>query len=242
LREDYLENNQTQISRVSIAQAIATDIQKKIADFEAEIAKTEAEIEGANDLLHGGWRTNAKDPAQMERVAEDIERLHRRKKMTEALRDGAASELEAVQRQIIADQILSVRAEVDRLMAMRTATARNITAVCFQLAAMIKEVNMVGEQVKQLFKHDRMESGLTGNEVGAMVNRDVRLHWLVSEILEQQLPPELWPAERPVFGFRDNLEIKLSDAIDGERRSLLASMDLRLEQFAAGAKEEQSHV
>lgn len=232
----YLENNATEKQRVSIAQATATDIQKKIQGFEAEITKIDAEIEGANALLHGGWRAQSKDLSSMERVAEDIERLHRRKKMQEALLTGATEELEAMQRQITADQILSVRAEVDRLMAQRTATARNITATCFQLAAMIKEIDVVGDEVKRLFGKDRSQTGLTINEIGNRINRK-SLQGYVEEILASQLPKTMWDTERPIFGYRDNLELKMAEAIDGERRATLSSMDMILEQFAAGLKE-----
>jgi hypothetical protein len=234
----YIENSITQAPCVSIAQATAMDIKKKIEDFEAEIAKTDAEILGANELLHGGWRAQSKDPSAMERIAEDIERLHRRKKMQETVCTGAVAELEAVERQITADQILRVRADVDRLMAARTATARNITAVCFQLAAMVREVDAIGDQVKNLFSHDRKQTGLTANEVAGRINRSP-LQWGIDEILSQQLDPALWKSERPIFGIQGNLEEKMAEAIDVERRGLLSSMDMIVEQFAAGLKVEE---
>ena len=232
----YLESKVTDKTRVSIAQANATDIQKKIDGFEAEIAKIDAEITGANEMLHGGWRAQSKDPSAMERVAEDIERLHRRKKMQEALLNGAAAELESVERQIIADQILSVRAEVDRLMAHRTATARNITATCFQLVAMIKEIDVVGDEAKRLFSLERKQTGLTINEIGSRINRK-SLQGFIEEIFASQLPKTMWDTERPILGYRDNLELKMADAIDQERRAVLSGMDMILEQFAAGLKE-----
>ena len=48
--------------RMSIAQATAADITQRQAELDAKIAGYESEIEVANGLLHGSWRTNAKDP------------------------------------------------------------------------------------------------------------------------------------------------------------------------------------
>lgn len=226
----------------SLAEVQIADMTTRIDAFSADLDREQATVSRLTEVFQRMWR----EPDSAARVSEDIEAAHRRIRITKNLRSQAIAERDILERQVVADRISAVRAEWDKQASARTARARDLVATLQTACALIVEIDeSLDRAVKVL---DRpLEGGLHRDQIACFLRRET-VQGFVDEIMARTLSRNLWDAERPVLGWRGDLETKLPDYIDAERRSVLAAFDMALERvtrgqtFGAGKDEGPAHA
>ena len=232
----YMTSSASGAPKVSLAEAEAADIRVRLAELEAKRQTTTDNIQRMNDVLHGGgWKQTAKDPSAIERVSADIEREHRMGRVEDQMIAAARQDLAAAELQITVDRITGTAERFNALMTAKTDKARNVTATCLQLCAMVKELAEIDHQAVAMFRPNAADTGLTHNAALHVIGRLQYQHF-VEELIESQLVPvRLWsPVEKPIFGYSASVDTKLTNAVDGERTHFLANIALVLERITAG--------
>lgn len=212
--------------RLSLSEQRIRDITTKIDAFSRDIDAHQAELLRANEVLSQAYPA----PERAAAVAQDIEAMHRRLKLTRQLRDAAIADRELHERQIRADRITAKRADWDRIGAGRTAKAHELVGATRLVAALMIEIDASADEALAVLDQP-LEAGLTRSQVNL---RRETLQGFVLELLSALLPPDMWDLPRPVFGHPRNVAEKLPDFIDSGRRAGLLAFDQALERVTQG--------
>lgn len=220
---DYFNNAKT------LAQAKVEEIKSNLAQIQVRLQKLDDEIAAITTAVNSDWTSALGNSAKLADAQEDVERLHRQRNLLAVAAVAGKRELNKAERQVVVDGILAVRSKFDRIMTERTTKARNIEATCYQLVAMIKEIDHDADKARDLFTMNRAETGLTTHEA-MRAGGGVNYQMYVEEILAGELGKLLWDAvERPFPGS----PARLAGVCDRGRRAIIAGINLFLDRLSA---------
>lgn len=219
---------------VALAQSNVESIRESLAGLEAKIEALDPQIATLNTSIKGDWRNAAGNAGNLVHAQEDLERLLRQRKLHRDAQDAGQLELNRAERQVVAARVRAVGAEYDRVASGATTKSRNVMAVLYQLAAMIRELDYDTDTARRLFSASREQTGLTVNDV-SMLTGKVRFADYVEEILAAELGNVLWPdaINRRPAGF----ESRFATVIDAERQGVLNAMNRFLDSLNAAPPE-----
>lgn len=218
---------------VTLAQSRANQIEQRLeTDLRHEVERITDEITAKTEQLHSNWATHANDPQRASALQARIGQLHSDRDLARALVAGAEAELEAAQRQVIADKLLAHRAAVDKALSARVDLGRQLVDFAVGMVAQYRQLSTMGHQVAIMFSDDRSATGITMNDASSMLDRK-DLQGDLELVFESLLPQQLWNADRPPFAYPKGTHNRLIETLDAERLAVLMALDKAIGQVTS---------
>jgi hypothetical protein len=206
------------------------DERRELARLQDQLRRQDREIFECNEALHAP-RGKQVNEAERDRLLEDVEKSHRRKRFVAEQIEAAELRVTAAENALKADGVARVRAKVDLLASERVSNARNLYAAIEMAVGLLRTDDVLYDKVLNCFSgHDALQTGLTSSEASVAMRRSLLQHD-VERLFEILLDPTEWKGNRPIIAQPS----RLVSNIDWQRTFLLRAMDERIQAIGTGA-------